>query len=208
MIKKICTLNIELELLTGLHIGGYESTFDIGGADSSVIKDPLTKRPYIPGSSLKGKLKTLLTYRYNHVADKKIEISDPDILNLFQSVIIEDNRPSVTRALFRDLNLTEKSAQQLEELFGKGIYTEIKAENVIDKFKVTAQPRFIERVPAGAVFEGKITLTIFDGDSEGVMKNAIDEALQLLELNYLGGSGSRGYGRVKILKKEWLDENI
>lgn len=209
MMKKICVLDIKLKLLSGMHIGGYDSTFDIGGADSDVIKNPLNRQPYIPGSSFKGKLKSLLTYKNGKVSGDKIEISDPVIRNIFESVILDESRPSITRALFRDLILTDGSKQYLESILGYETYTEIKAENSIDQLKGTAKsPRFIERVPTGAEFNGQIVLTVFEGDDEAKMKAAIEESLSLLELNYIGGSGSRGYGRVKIEKEAWKDETI
>ena len=211
MIEHIYTLNFEIELLTGMHIGGYESNFDIGGADSTVIKNPLTGEPYIPGSSLKGKLKSLLClingeFTKDH---KDIMIKDDDIRNIFESVVISDTRPSVTRGIFRDLYLTKESIDKLERILGAGVYTEIKAENRINKLDGKAgNPRFIERVPAGAVFGGSIVLTLYHGDPCEKMKDALQTALRLLEKNYIGGSGTRGYGRVKILKEEWIDENI
>jgi CRISPR-associated protein Csm3 len=207
---KVYTLRYELELLTGLHIGGYESTFDIGGADSSVIKNPLNRKPYIPGSSIKGKLRALLSYKYGEPKDGALEFEDKEILNIFSAIESDDkNKPNITRAIFRDLNLTSGSIVNLEKMLGKGIFTEIKAENRIDAFSgKSLSPRFIERVPAGVVFEGEINLIRFEGDNIKKMKSLIEESLDLLELNYLGGSGSRGYGRVKIKKEDWINENI
>ncbi|MBD9052733.1 MAG: type III-A CRISPR-associated RAMP protein Csm3, partial [Holdemanella biformis] len=200
MIKKILTVDLQIRLLSGMHIGGSDSSFDIGGADSSVFKDPLTKRPVIPGSSLKGKLRSLLTYDDEMIDGDDITIRNDVTRNLFESVEMDPNTPSITRALFRDMTLTEDSARKITDILGDGVYTEIKAENSIDKLKGTAKsPRFIERVPAGAEFEGQIVLTVFDGDDEEKMKSDIEKALNLLELNYIGGSGSRGYGRVKVL---------
>mgnify|MGYP000028308243 FL=1 len=220
MIKKILTVDLQIRLLSGMHIGGSDSSFDIGGADSSVFKDPLTKRPVIPGSSLKGKLKSLLTYDDEMIDGDDITIRNDVTRNLFESVEMDPNTPSITRALFRDMTLTEDSARKITDILGDGVYTEIKAENSIDKLKGTAKsPRFIERVPAGAEFEGQIVLTVFDGDDEEKMKSDIEKALNLLELNYIGGSGSRGYGRVKVLnldsesgKLQWkealMNENV
>ena len=91
------------------------------------------------------------------------------------------------------------------QAYGKGRYTEIKGENKIDPLKSTANPRFIERVPAGAIFEGEIVINVFDEDNKDIMIHAIEKALGLLEMNYLGGNGSRGYGRVKA---EWKTEKV
>jgi CRISPR-associated protein Csm3 len=56
--KIIITSQLILE--TGLHIGGGVGNLDIGGLDKAVIRDPLTRQPYLPGSSLKGKLRSIL----------------------------------------------------------------------------------------------------------------------------------------------------
>lgn len=209
MLKTIYRINFEIELLTGLHIGGSSDTFDIGGADSTVIKNPFTKEPYIPGSSIKGKLRSLLTQKYGCVSHSKknndLEIIFPDntegkvLRNIFEPVEYEDDTIQISRAIFRDASLSESSKNQLQSFLGKGIYTEIKAENSISLLKgKAANPRFIERVPAGAKFNGEIILHIYDNDDEELLKNGLTEALEMLELNYLGGSGTRGYGKVKI----------
>ena len=204
MLKDIYKLDFEIELLTGLHIGGSTDTFDIGGADSTVNKNPLTHEPYIPGSSIKGKLRSLLTQNYGKVTGegdkRKIDIEDPEVLSLFAPVEFEgDEDIRVSRAIFRDAYLTGTSKEEIQKHLGNGIFTEIKAENSIDMLKgKAANPRFIERVPAGAMFNGEIILQIYDEDNEDFLKGTILEALSMLELNYLGGSGTRGYGRVKI----------
>lgn len=207
MLKKISVLKYKIELLSGLHIGGYDSQFDIGGADSTVIKNPLTNRPFIPGSSLKGKIKSLLCYS-NKYGDTDFNIGNNAVRNIFEPV---DNNGSVaiSRAIFRDLQMTDESAEMISSFLGRGVYTEIKAENKINIVKGTSDsPRFIERVPTGAIFDGEIILQIFEEDNEDEMKKAIEDGFELLEMNYLGGSGTRGYGRVKFIKNEWEDKNI
>ncbi len=207
MIIKNSTLEFTIELLSGLHIGGYDSAFDIGGADSTVIKNPLTNIPFIPGSTFKGKIRSLLSYS-NKYGNKNLEITNDSVRNIFEPVA-KDNNVGISRAIFRDLSLSEESVKLLNSTLGIGIYTEVKAENSIDKFKGTSNsPRFIERVPAGVTFNGEIVLQIFDGDKESEMKQAIEDGLKLLEMNYIGGSGTRGYGRIRVLQKEWKDENI
>lgn len=216
MLKTIYRINFEIELLTGLHIGGSSDTFDIGGADSTVIKNPFTKEPYIPGSSIKGKLRSLLTQKYG-VISKSEKNNDREITfqnnfegkvfkNLFQPVEYEDETIQVSRAIFRDALLSDSSKEKLQSFLGKGVYTEIKAENSISLLKgKAANPRFIERVPAGAKFNGEIILHIYENDNEELLKNGLKEALEMLELNYLGGSGTRGYGKVKI---NYLNDEI
>lgn len=207
MLKKIYRLDYSIELLTGLHIGGSNETFDIGGADSEVIKNPLTKEPYIPGSSIKGKLKSLLLYRHGVLKGDKLVFDQESkaLQSLFEPV--EGKEIGITRAIFRDAVLSDESRKRLENALGKGYFTEIKAENSINPIKGTAaNPRFIERVPAGAVFNGGINVMVFDGDDEEALKQGIIDALKYLQLNYIGGSGSRGYGRVEIKHNGFAEE--
>ena len=104
---------------------------------------------------------------------------------------------SITRVIFRDLTLTSESIQELENKLGTGFYTEIKAENSIDRIKNKSNPRFQERVPAGAVFGGECIIQYQDKDDVD-LEFILKEGFKLLENNYLGGSGSRGYGKVSI----------
>lgn len=203
MLENIYKLDFEIELLSGLHIGGSADTFDIGGADSTVIKNPLTNEPYIPGSSIKGKLRSLLTQKYGEVLkngkdEVKIKISNLTINSLFDAIETNDGL-AISRCVFRDALLSEDSKNEIQNHLGQGVFTEIKGENKIDPLKSKgANPRFIERVPRGAHFNGEIILQVYEGDNADELKDYILEALKMLELNYLGGSGTRGYGRVKI----------
>ena len=207
MLECIYRLDFEIELLTGLHIGGSTDTFDIGGADSTVIKNPLTHEPYIPGSSIKGKLRSLLTQKYGKVSlknkDPEMVLEKDEIRCLFEPVSTSDDL-KVSRCIFRDAYLTDESKEELQKHLGLGTFTEIKAENSIDLLKGTAaNPRFIERVPRGAKFSGEIVLQIYEGDDAERLKEVVNEALKMLELNYLGGSGTRGYGRVEIHSQDF-----
>lgn len=209
MLEGIYVLNIKLELLSGLYIGGNDSGFDIGGADSDVIRNPLTNEPYIPGSSLKGKLKSLLKYHIKEVdiIEKDIVFKDSNITNIFKP--IDEGNVKITRAIFRDLTLTKESEKELQNILGKGCFTEIKAENKVNPISGKSDsPRFIERVPAGAIFEGEIVLNVFDGDNKEIMMDNIKKSLKLLEMNYLGGNGTRGYGRVKVEFDEFKEVNL
>lgn len=210
---KIYKVTFDLELMTGLHIGGSSDTFDIGGADSTVIKNPLTHEPYIPGSSIKGKLRSLLTQKYGKFNGKEKDIVFEDdeegktMRNLFEPVDYGYDSIQVSKAIFRDALLTDESRANLEKHLGSGVYTEIKAENKISLLKGKAEsPRFIERVPAGAVFGGEILLQVFDEDNEENFKAKLKEAINMLELNYLGAGGTRGYGKVKVDIKEDFEE--
>ncbi|HOI47455.1 MAG TPA: type III-A CRISPR-associated RAMP protein Csm3 [Bacilli bacterium] len=186
-LTKRCVCEIELQVLTGIHIGGSKEIYGIGGIDNPVIKNPLTGEPIIPGSSLKGKIRSLL------------ELTKNDMKKLFDT---DQNGP--TRVIFRDLCLSKQSVNMLTEMLGFGIFTEVKAENSIDKRTgKAANPRFSERVPAGVTFEGEIIVNAYNNENIEEMIAVLKKGFELLKANYLGGSGTRGYGKVEIaIKKE------
>lgn len=197
------TLKVKLELLTGLHIGSGNDKLQIGGVDSAVIKDPVSKLPYIPGSSLKGKIRCLLETegKYKGELDEKLNVYFG-----FNNSFIKENDSkkegktpeSPTRIIFRDLFLCETD----KEKFLKGaISTEFKTEIVIDRQKGKAKDgglRTIERVPRSMIFEGDIVIRYAKKEELEEIKSTLGEAIELLNNDYLGGSGSRGYGAVKI----------
>jgi len=206
--KVIIELKITAE--TGLHIGGTSEVAKIGGIDNCVIRDSNSNLPYIPGSSLKGKIRNLLERSLGKVSEngevhscKEIEKAEKcEICRLFGSTIGEG------RVIFRDFSLTEESKKNLEKIRNeKGLDTEIKVENVINR--LTSQStnlRTMERVPKGTEFEGEIVYNFVkklgqDNFLEEDLKN-LCAGLKLLQDDYLGGSGSRGYGKVKINVEE------
>lgn len=75
-------------------------------------------------------------------------------------------------------------------------YTESKTEVTIDRITAKAMPRTIERVPAGVSFNVNMVINIFDGEDESKLLKTLNDAMALLEDDYLGGNGSRGYGQV------------
>ncbi len=205
-------------LKTGLHIGGGSETIQIGGMDNPVIKDPLSNYPYIPGSSLKGKMRSLLEWKYceahehmkpgNGKSGNPCDCASCDICKMFGVSGAEDNWQGPSRIIVRDAHLTEQSRRALDQMKQeKGlIYVEEKYENSIDRLKGTAKnPRPSERVPAGIDFDFEVVLRVFEGDDEEAMMEKIKEALRLVQADALGGSGSRGYGKVEFVACK--DEN-
>lgn len=196
IIKKRYLIKYTVKVITGMHIGGSKENYGIGGVDSPVIKNPLTNEPIIPGSSIKGKIRMLLETveeslnKYKH---KPKTVSEAFGFDKKENVP-ENN---ITRILFRDLALSEESKAELQKRLGKGFFTEVKAENVLRKLKAP-MPRFIERVPAGAIFEGECVIQELEGDEEGLYKEMLEYGFRLLENSALGASGSRGYGKVEI----------
>jgi CRISPR-associated protein Csm3 len=203
---------IEYKLVceTGLQIGAGNTSFEIGGMDNPVIKNPITGQPYIPGSSLKGKIRSLLEWQ--HYPDDVIKnngkvLNHPkyDVCKLFGispgneefETNTDQEKILITRAIIRDAYLTEESAEMLQSYLGENIFTEIKAENNIDRLTSKANPRFFERVPKGAEFKGEMVFTQYVEEDKELLK-LLFEGMRLLEDNYLGGSGSRGAGKVKF----------
>lgn len=135
--------------------------------------------------------------------DPEMVLEKDEIRCLFEPVSTSDEL-MVSRCIFRDAYLTDESKEELQKYLGLGAFTEIKAENSIDLLiGKAANPRFIERVPRGAKFSGEIVLQIYEGDDAEQLKEVVNEALKMLELNYLGGSGTRGYGRVEIHSQDF-----
>ncbi|MCX7903894.1 MAG: type III-A CRISPR-associated RAMP protein Csm3 [Caloramator sp.] len=199
---KIINMKRIMRLKTGLRIVGGDDEIRIGGVDNSIIKDPLTGLPYIPGSSLKGVLRSSL-----EIAKGKTKVCDCGeciICRIFGKANNKETEKlrSFTRIIVRDSFLTERSKEILNEVLPFGV--EIKKENSIDRVKgVAASPRTFDRVPAGAEFEVNIVLKIFEGDDEKEILDALELAFKLVEHNYIGSSGSRGYGQVEFKKAEF-----
>lgn len=184
---------------TGLHIGGSKESVGIGDNDNPVIRLALGKQqPYIPGSSLKGKMRSLMQLVAGEPDEKQY---NSPVSKLFGSTDKDKNNPgNPSRIIVRDAYLNKESD---EELFGSSNtdmpYTEIKWEYRIDRVLGKAEhPRQTERVPAGAKFDIAFVLNIFDGDDEKQLLDTFKKAISLLEDDYLGGSGTRGYGQVGI----------
>jgi CRISPR-associated protein Csm3 len=209
-------LTFEIEAVTGLHIGGTETGIEIGGVDKTVIRDPLTNRPYIPGSSLRGKLRSLLE-KYRglkqnqrigqitiHSCQDQPGYVTCDVCQVF-GVPGEREFGGPTRLIVRDVHMSDASAEKLDKSGRTDLpYTEVKTEVSIDRVTSAANPRQMERVPAGTVFgQGEMVYSIYSGDDCEAAKDiarlkVVVEGLQLLEDDYLGGLGSRGSGKVRL----------
>lgn len=204
----------KIKLISGLHIGAGDTEMRIGGTDNPVIKHPHTNEPYIPGSSLKGKTRSLLELASGlmgmtngaplGIKDlNKLDGEDRQtckaILALFGASgadADDKNEIGITRLSFADAPLD--SAWKQKALASHLPLTEVKSENSINRIKGTADnPRFTERVPAETLFAFSITLKELEGD-QGLEK-ILFKGLKLLEQDALGGSGSRGYGKISFL---------
>jgi CRISPR-associated protein Csm3 len=224
----------EIKVLTGLRIGGSTTGIKVGGIDQPVISDPWG-RPYIPGSSLKGKLRSLIEKKEKVRLNKprKIKVNDREIEEPFWhecenaeeykkcpvckiwGILGSDrkiNEPIFTRLFVRDTFLWEESITPEMKKNLELEWTEIKMETAIDRIKGTAlggSLRTIDRVPAGAVFKPmEMVYNVFEDSDKDLLKSVF-EAMELLEHDYLGGMGSRGYGKIEFdnIKIYWNDKS-
>jgi len=204
----------QISLKTGLHIGAGDTDMQIGGTDNPVIKHPHTLEPFIPGSSLKGKVRALLELRSGLMSrtggapvqtgllgslEGEQEEECRKILKIFGSSgadADETGEIGPTRVSFADCPLTrewrDKAQQERLSL------TEVKSENSINRIRGTAEnPRFTERVPADTIFDFSVHLKILNPGEEPLLDYLL-MGMNLLQMDSLGGSGSRGYGKIRF----------
>ncbi len=236
--RVIITGNIKA--VTGLHVGGAAGALEIGGVDSPVIRNPLNNQPYIPGSSVRGKMRSLTerlhgseqNFFVNRTPGKEVKVHTcqagdaPDreksefsdeykakleewrrqyhsrfvkcpVCSVF-GVTGDEAVPHPTGLVVRDAFLSDQSVAKLKKADTDFPYTEIKWEATIDRVTSAATPRQIERVPAGAVFQGmELVYNIYDEPGRDHFSTVL-KALQLVEEDYLGGLGARGGGKVEF----------
>lgn len=209
-LTKVHVLHAELVCRSGVHIGASDSEMHIGGIDNAVVKHPITQEPYIPGSSIKGKVRSLLEWCSGFVSNGPLGWPDYvnshsdkvlAILKLFGvggQVLTDAQAKEIgpTRLSFWDCSLLPEWISSVRT--SEGSYTEVKTENSIDRIAGTAKnPRQTERVPADARFDFKVTVKVLDDEN---LLDTLLAGLKLLELDGIGGSVSRGYGKVKFEK--------
>lgn len=218
-------ITAEIEAMTGLHIGGNSTGLEIGGLDKAVIRNPRNNEPYIPGSSLRGKMRSQ--------TEKVLGVSQNTPIGQATIHVCKDNNAYIknggcpvctvfgvpadegdknkdkkkedeikvakpTRLVVRDVALTPDSVKDLSKINSELRFSELKTEVAIDRVTSAAVPRTLERVPAGAVFgPAELVFGIYEKADYGRLKTVI-QALQLVEDDYVGGAGSRGSGKVKF----------
>ena len=195
----------KLEVVTGLHIGGSSSFAAIGALDSPVVRNSRDNQPMIPGSSLKGKMRSLLARQRNQKISRNMDEDEEGILRLFGSA--KNGNVRVGRLIFSDLFLAEQDSLESP--------VEVKFENSINRLTAVANPRQLERVIPGTQFNLKLLYELKDTtdrekekhaeyyqgtEEEWILKDfqSLIDGMKLLELDYLGGSGTRGYGQVRF----------
>jgi len=208
-----------ITLKSGLHIGAGDTEMRIGGTDNPVVKHPHTNEPYIPGSSLKGKIRSLLEMRSGLMVktdgkplghkdlkglDGKERSDCENVLKLFGASGSDEDENDIgpCRASFSDCSIDDEWKKTA--LIDHMTFTEVKSENSINRIKGTAlNPRFIERIPSGVKFSFCITLKRLNANEN--LEDFLLQGIKLLEMDTLGGSGSRGYGQIIF---EFSDDNL
>lgn len=215
-LENVKRISGQIRVLTGLHIGGSNENIQIGGLDNPVIKDPLpqSNAPYIPGSSLKGKMRSLIEIKEGRFTREGRRKGNPcecgnrscPVCPVFGTSAA--NRPDdlgPSRLVVRDALLSTRKngdgqdGSSWRERFQRGeLPMEIKYENSINRINGVANPRPLERVPAGVEFDFNMTFKVFEGDPDGYFQTIL-KAMRMLEMDALGGSGSRGCGQIKFV---------
>jgi CRISPR-associated protein Csm3 len=223
----------DLHCETGLHVGAGKGSLEIGGADNPVVKDAYG-RPYVPGSTLRGRIRALLEQatgmavpgelvfisrrKGQEVRIHQSDRPDDEICILFgrspgrmekvgggdiDSSYATPARLSVFDAPLVPESITPQMRENLDDEL-----TEVKSENAIDRITSQANPRTLERVPAGARFQARMVLDILCPE-DGVLPGLLLQGIRLLEDDTLGGGGSRGSGRVRFanLRLTWRDRD-
>lgn len=209
-INEIKEINVKFRLITGTRVGGSNDIIEIGGNDSPVVRNPLTKELYIPGSSLKGKMRMLMEWLKDKI-DVKGETHNCDdtecpICRVFGRGAENSKKAKSgpTRISIKDAFLTEDSKKSLDELKNRtGLDTEWKYENTINRLTSEANPRNSERIPAGIEFEFKMTYKVLDMEDGGkkdkeLFEEVVLKGLKGLEIEGIGGGVSRGNGQIKF----------
>lgn len=202
-----------ITLQSGTRIGGSDDLLQIGGVDLTCIKDPRTNKPYLPGSSLKGKMRSALEKRFGKLKnDKPCGCGEDDcpICRIFGPHMNQNHRLGPTRIKIRDAMLIEDSEYELE----------YKTEAIINRGRGSAEhPRPVERVHGGK-FKLQIDFEVYDIDNNfapkdgkgnpirdpdgntPIGKHAILEIINLgldeLENNGIGAGTGKGYGQITI----------
>ena len=223
-LKLVGKLLLDGDLLceSGLHIGAGKGSLEIGGADNPVVKDAFG-RPYVPGSSLRGRLRSLLEQssgvavpselvylskrKGQEVRIHQSDRPDDEVCLLFgrspgrmekvggDTLDASHATPARLTVYDAPLDLDSITPQMRENLDDE--LTEVKSENAIDRITSQANPRTLERVPAGARFRVRMIVDVLC-EEDKVLVARLLEAMRLLEDDSLGGGGSRGSGRIRF----------
>jgi len=210
--QRIKSLKGQILVLTGLHIGAGSDTVTIGGMDNPIIRNPVDGMPYIPGSSIKGKMRSLMEWKLGRLMSGRERgapcgCGECEVCRVFGSSASGPRERDKalgrgpTRLIVRDAYIAKESLDGFR--LDERPLVEEKHENSIDRITADANPRPIERVVPGTLFDFELSYRVIDTGDNGEMdeKNFSEivlESLSLLQRDYLGGGGSRGNGRVRF----------
>jgi CRISPR-associated protein Csm3 len=195
-----------IHVLTGLHIGGPDIGKEIGGIDAKIVRTSHPRHgansPYIPGSSIRGKMRSLLEWAHSRVDGRPHNCADSacKVCRVF-GTSDRDWQGGPTRLLVHDAYPTDGTWEEWERSGAYG--AELKSENYINRITSEANPRTFERVPPGSEFELEMAFLMFNLENEESLEDVrylplVVEGLDLVEASHLGRAGSRGYGRVRF----------
>ncbi len=215
------TITGHIVVMTGLRIGGSQETMEISGLDNPIIRNPANAEPFIPGSSLKGKMRSLSEWYWGElphdgeVTKPRLNSETARVFGLPARDPRKESDPQLaailqqgpTRLIVRDARLSDESRRTFSE--GKPL-TEVKSENSINRLTSLANPRPMERVLPGVKFDLEIVYRVFDLGDQGqrdrsLFDKVVLKALALVEADALGGGSSRGNGKVKFENLAWRD---
>ena len=207
-------ITFTLRCESGLHIGGSQDELKIGGSDNPVIKNPATGRAYVPGSSLKGKMRAELekqlgkfggSYERAGTQPCGCARNDCPVCRMFGAHMNTGSQLGSARIIVRDGRLA------------KGGELEDKSENIVNRKRGAAEhPRSNERVAEGSEFDMKVVLQVYKMDENFSYKSStrktggntytgpqalqaiVADCLYLVESTALGGGTSRGSGEVSF----------
>lgn len=206
MFKENYVISGEIVCKTGMHIGGAKESIEIGGIDNIVIRDPISKLPYIPGSSIKGKMRSLMELNDSKSSKEIIgsggspcKCGDCLPCQIFGTSAdeVSDGQMGPTRIVVRDSFPTDESIEKWELNDDIVSGAELKYENTLNRITSEAKPRNQERVPKDSRFHFEIIFSVYENDNHQNIKGVF-ESMLLLQDSYLGGSGTRGYGKIKF----------
>lgn len=208
-------LSGKIVVKTGLHIGAGNDKVEIGGMDNPIIRNPLTHEPYIPGSSIKGKMRSLMEWKFDKLKSTggkvcSCGLPECEVCRVFGSANTKSDEAKdrgPTRLIVRDAVLTKEWKEKFRN--GNSIVEE-KNENSLNRITAEANPRPIERIVPGVEFDFEISYRVIDTGDNGetdkkYFKDVVLESLKLLQDDYLGGGGSRGNGQIEF--KDLVDED-
>lgn len=208
-----------LEVVTGLRIGASQDTMEISGLDNPIIRNPANAEPFLPGSSIRGRMRSLAEWYFGEVPENG-DVTRPrtgsKTAHVFgvpaQQGKVDGAAQGPTRLIVRDAPLSEESRRRFRDE-GKPI-TEVKSENSINRITAMANPRPMERVLPGVTFDLEFVYRVFDFEGDGgqrdreMFEKVFLTALALLEADALGGGASRGNGKIKLNNLESNGERL